>query len=78
MNRESITRKDVGKFKNTFYSLSYKRMRESKATENNADFGSANAILEETATQLANLAKTTQVNRNVIVILVDTIYRLVK
>ena len=58
------TEKDPGEktwanFK-VYFTLSHKRMRESKATADNAGLGSANAILEETATQLANLALNTQ------------------
>ena len=42
------------------FALAHKRIRESKATSNNTGFGSTNASLEEMATQLVNLAKTTQ------------------
>ena len=49
------------------FALSHKRIRDSKATANNADFASANIILEEEATQLANLAENTQADRHIIV-----------
>ena len=48
------------------FTRAHKRMRDSKASAGSAGFGRANAVIEETATQLANLAQGHAVDRQII------------
>ena len=50
----------------THFTRAHKRMRDSKASAGSAGFGRANAVIEETATQLANLAQGHAADRQII------------
>ena len=60
------------------FTKAHKRMRKSRSIVDNADYGAANnAIMQETAINLANLASNTAADQNIVASMSETNTRLV-